>query len=814
MAISETAYELYIQKQVVEVNVPDLNGYKPERVRVTNMEQREYTYDNNTQILTITRQSTVNEETGEIKSLISRSNVSNVEVTYPIEAYTTMDSNTFVQDIYITGYNYCFNNPGIEFENPYVSTSMDVLSLKYMHLQGELWRLNAYAGERIYDSGNRETYKISKNEPINIYNGNVYENVEDKYNVQWQISIGKNENIKKITIQEPTEENTTKTDMFLNANGNYESMRDYISIDGLYFENVGSVLGKYGYINIYNSETGSLIETFTKANWNKYKKETPYKIKLQDLKSIKVETSNPIAIGSFDIFQIKKINDEELTKKYTKEEFDKIAYIYTYAQASIELDETSQEAENTSMSIAHYANYEVPCSIHKLNLDKIKITNQKTEDVTFSIDTFKSSNFEEEWKDGVFLIEFPKEIIALDINSISASNSNIAIRNYDVYKENDKYFIKIFTENEEKANFSILVDAEVTANPLETTKTVKINCFGYNPICDNYEFRRIDLYDIDNDENRNDFVGISSQDLTLIAPAGLISTEYVTEYDELNNTCIAPNIAEIQKSDEVKNARINISLTNSYSGTISEIMILGKIPFTGNKYTETNEELKSRFNTKLKSAINIPENIMQYVTVYYSEESNPNKDLQDASNGWILEENVSNWENIKSYLIDFGEYKLSRSENEIIYYDVEVPGGLDYNLTSFSNHAIYFCLDTPEGKLRTQIETNKVGLQIVEKYNMQITKNRKGFDNTKVGGAIYRVVCMDADNKPISKLATSNSEGILQFKDLYLNKEYTLKEISAPENYSVDKSEIKFIVYKDEQENMIFETINSRRSRK
>ena len=196
--------------------------------------------------------------------------------------------------------------------------------------------------------------------------------------------------------------------MFLNANGNYESMRDYISIDGLYFENVGSVLGKDGYINIYNSETGSLIETFTKANWNKYKKETPYKIKLQDLKSIKVETSNPIAIGSFDIFQIKKINDEELTKKYTKEEFDKIAYIYTYAQASIELDETSQEAENTSMSIAHYANYEVPCSIHKLNLDKIKITNQKTEDVTFSIDTFKSSNFEEEWKDGVFLIEFPK----------------------------------------------------------------------------------------------------------------------------------------------------------------------------------------------------------------------------------------------------------------------------------------------------------------------------------------------------------------------------------------------------------------------
>ena len=220
-----------------------------------------------------------------------------------------MDSNTFVQDIYITGYNYCFNNPGIEFENPYVSTSMDVLSLTYMHLQGELWRLNAYAGERIYDSENRQIYKISKNEPTNIYNGNVYENVEDKYNVQWQISIGKYENIKNIKIQEPTEANTPKSDMFLNANGNYESMKDYISIDGLYFGDVGRILGKDGFINVYNSETGSLIEKFTKASWNKYTKESPYKIKLQDLKSIRVETSKPIATGSFDIFQIKKIND-------------------------------------------------------------------------------------------------------------------------------------------------------------------------------------------------------------------------------------------------------------------------------------------------------------------------------------------------------------------------------------------------------------------------------------------------------------------------------------------------------------------------
>ena len=50
-------------------------------------------------------------------------------------------------------------------------------------------------------------------------------------------------------------------------------------------------------------------------------------------------------------------------------------------------------------------------------------------------------------------------------------------------------------------------------------------------------------------------------------------------------------------------ATINVTVTNNYSGTISDIKILGKIPFEGNTYTLTNGDLNSKFTTKLKQPL-------------------------------------------------------------------------------------------------------------------------------------------------------------------------------------------------------------------
>ena len=357
-----------------------------------------------------------------------------------------------------------------------------------------------------------------------------------------------------------------------------------------------------------------------------------------------------------------------------------------------------------------------------------------------------------------------------------------------------------------KASYSITINANITGNPLQTTKTVYINLYAYNPNCNNYKNNKNDIYDTNSNNNKDDLVGFSTTSVSLIAPTGLLTIEFVTDYDDLSSRTIAPNVAEIEKADETRTAKININMANNYSGTISEISILGKIPFEGNTYVLNNENLKSEFSTNLKGAITVPEALQEYVTVYYSEKETPDKDIQKEQNGWKLAEEINDWKKIKTFLIDSGEYSLKKDESEIFTYEVEVPKGVGYNEASFSSHAIFYCLDTENGKLETKLQISKVGLQVVSKYKMQITKNKKTYNNMFVSGATYKVTCKDANDNIISSTATTNDQGILTFKGLYIEREYTLREIVAPDDYILDKKEIKFVAKFNDNGELTVET--------
>ena len=80
---------------------------------------------------------------------------------------------------------------------------------------------------------------------------------------------------------------------------------------------------------------------------------------------------------------------------------------------------------------------------------------------------------------------------------------------------------------------------------------------------------------------------------------------------------------------------MNVSVTNNYSGTISEVNILGKIPFKGNTFSINGTDLGSNYTTQMvDGGITVPEDMKDKVTVYYSEKENPTTDLNDGENGW------------------------------------------------------------------------------------------------------------------------------------------------------------------------------------
>lgn len=789
-----------LQKQVAELSIPNLNGYKPTLVTVLD-KSVEYDYNEETSKLTIIRSSIVDEESGKLISSISRNNINNIKIQYPLEAYDQASADSIVLNIPIVGYNYGYNNSNEEFENPHISSAEGVFTVTYSKPSGSIWNIDVTVGNQEQMDLSYK-YEVSKEAVANIYNGNKYEDNVTTYPVKWEVVIGDYTAIQKLTLQEQQENGGNKSDQFLNTSGIYTSMYDYIKTTGVYFTNASNVLGEQGWIKLYNAETGSLIETFTSANWYNYTKGKPYSV---DVKSIKIETSNPIANTTFNVYQIKEMDDEKVSQSFTESEFNKLQYIYTYLQGTIEAPEdiTYENGEKISqINKSGYAYYDMPYSIAEITVTPNQITNQKTENVELSINTISASEFEKKWKNGIFLIELPEDIINVEIKNITSSNDNIEISAYEVVENEGKKFIKIYTLNEKEAIYTIKINADIAANPLKPTETQNLKLYSYNENGDNYYDKIQDQYDVDSDGQTTDYVGFSKTTMSLIAPSGLLTTEYITNYDDHGNTTIAPNIADIEKSTEKRTATINVSITNGYNGTISDVIILGKIPFEGNTYVLNGGELNSQFTANIKNEIKIPEKLKEYTTIYYSTNENATNNIDDKANNWKLAKDITDWSEIKTYLIDLTKYTLTKTENEVFSYEVEVPAGLGYNTVSYSDHAVYYNLDTEEGKLSTQTEPNKVGIQVVSKYSLQLTKNKKANNTTFVKGATYSITTTDQDGKEIVKTATTDKNGILKFSGMYVEKIYTLKEVSTPKDYILNDSKVKFIAKINEQEKL------------
>ena len=81
---------------------------------------------------------------------------------------------------------------------------------------------------------------------------------------------------------------------------------------------------------------------------------------------------------------------------------------------------------------------------------------------------------------------------------------------------------------------------------------------------------------------------------------------------------------------------------NNNANVISDLVILGRIPFVG-------DENGTTLDVKMASRI-IPINASEEdFIIYYSENENANKELEDIENGW--NQNPEALENVKSYLI-------------------------------------------------------------------------------------------------------------------------------------------------------------------
>ena len=793
--------ELLLSKNHVEAEIPELNGYAPLEVVYTGS-NAEVNYNAETRIITLDRTSVVGED-GTVTNRLSTKNSYSIKVTYPLEAYTSLGVNSVQLKIPVSTYYEGYNNTNEEFTNPYKSnTAKTTVIANFQKYSGVIARFDVTVGT--YMTSPTDRYVVSKQKPIKLYNGQSEEERNDTYLVTWQAYIGNNNSVGNIIMKETKNNEEQEVDQFIKSDSTEESMEDVTSNVGIYFSGADRMLGDDGYINVYDEETDNLLVTFTKSDWNKYTSENPYRYETS-VKHIRIETSAVVEKNTYlYVYNIKELDDEKIIAKYSKEEFDELDYIESTLVGYV----GGQYIEKDM----NQAYYETPYSIASISISNNTLSTQATEKndiITINADANESTN-QVRWLNGIFLVKLPEEILTAKINNVEISNSNVRIESYELIEEDGQKFIKIVTKNDREQTYNINIDIDLTPDPRMATATRNIELYASNENGSDYYYSAQDIYDVNNNLNTEELVNHTTTSISMVSPNSLLTNQTASEYDEKGSVVVSPQVADIKpvyavvdQEQEENTVKIGVQIRNNYASTISEIQMLGKIPFEGNTYVISGGDLGSTFTTKMvNTGIEVPEELKEVTTIYYSSNENPDRDLNKAENNWKTAEEVENWDEIKTFLIDLGDYVMPTGKEYVFYYTVKIPNGLEFNQTAFSHHGVYFSLDTDEGKYRTQTEPNKLGFRIAEKYNLELNKYQTGKDKL-VPGATYSIqeIITGEDGEETrgeSKTGVTNAQGQLTITNLYAERTYEIREIKTPDDYELNSNVIRFIGNVDE----------------
>lgn len=802
----ETQY--YLQKLLLDSNVVTVKLPKVKGLSALNASAEGEgiisNFDKDSQVLTLTRKADVDSEGNIVKSL-SNSNTYKINVSYPKEIYNESARESVVLTIPVQSYYTAYNNPGEEFKNEIAvnitksNVAEKSFAITYEKPLGDVYEFDTEIGE--YVAYPYDRYEVSKRNVIKAYN-NIELEEKDTYDVRWIFRRGSSGTINKTVM------NYTKSDEL----NNNKSLDDCTTNIGIYIENAKAMLGENGYIKVYdNDKTGedALIASFTAETWDKYSKESPFYYK-DSVKNIRIETSESAQNTTLIIHNVKEINDKVLASKQSKEEFDKLNLMYTNLTGKVYNENSDEIGAENRTEVAYYEDEE---SRAYVSIGKTKIpTTEETKDVAIIVRTVSENYNESKWKNGEFLIEMPEGITLMEISSIATNNDNVKIKGYNIFENNGKYFIKVLTENSSPCVYSINIYCNITPNSKMATATKEIRLYAYNAYYENYETKIVDKYDVNSNGNVEESVGTDSCEVQFIAPTGLLTYQTTTNYDDEvdNEITIAPKIAEVKSSQ--RSAQIDLNFINNYSNTISDTKILGKLPFEGNTYVITQGSLGSEFTTLLKNKIVLDSaksingdfsaeklaELKNNIKIYYSTNEKVTNDFTNSGNNWVEESKVTNWTDIKSYYIDLGEFVMSKGDEITFKYDISIPEGISYEKVAYSAHAVYFNLDTPDGKLADYTEPNKLGFRITRKYNLTLEKDKIGTNKT-VKNALYLLESGEANSDDYeSYMELTNSNGQLVFEELHVGKTYKLSEIKSEDNYELSSGALEFKVVEND----------------
>lgn len=562
------------------------------------------------------------------------------------------------------------------------------------------------------DIGELITYSTSSTEE-KINKAKIYANYnseEPMYETEYTTQV--NVNILTSDILEQLKIDSTK-EFYKDASGSELEAQgiEYKKIKFSYAE-ISSILAEGGEIVITNAD-GELLYTL---NASLIGNENDCIINLNGANGIIIYANNIAKNGTinFELTKaIKKCNLDKSTFKGITQIESRITAEVKY----LEIDEKLALQEIGTRKSFEESYTSANLSINKETLSTIN----QNENVELKIELNNDKETSDLYINPIFELVFPKYVKDVAVENINLLYENgLKVSDFETYTENDIVKMRIELEGAQKTfsdssitnGTNIIVNADITLDDYTPSKEDQIKLYYCNEGVSNYQsqtkwtLRKAVPEGILKATNGFDVALINYQ-----APNGLVAINGIVNYDGNLSTVRSVKQGTVTKQIAINSASriatMELLALNNTGNSCSDVVLLGRIPFKGNKDVITNEDLGTTTNAVMKDLIKEDIQNANMTTIYYSANENANKNLDDVSNGWT--NNIEDLETVKSYLIVV-KGKVAAGQVLRYTYDFEIPENLPYDASIAGGFGAFYNNNTNGAVVYESSSADKVAL--------------------------------------------------------------------------------------------------------
>ena len=444
----------------------------------------------------------------------------------------------------------------------------------------------------------------------------------------------------------------------------------YIDKDGLEFETndikyrkikfkyqeIQNFLQQGGNIEIKNN-FGELIYIL---NNDLVKSEEDAEISISgDVRGIEISFKNITVNGNISI---------EFTKAIGKSTYDKSVFA-SFQKLESRITGTvkySEDSEGTDLEqIKTQKEFESSKTIAEITMNKLSLsTTELNENVEFKIELNNDKENSDLYVNPIFELCLPKYVDNIDLKAVNMLyESGLSIENSTIYRAEDGTLRMRIEVNGTQTEFSegsiangtnIIINANIELNKYAPRKDEQVKLYYINEGVTNYVSQT--KWTIEKEiptgilKTTN---GFDSYVFKINAPSGFVTVNEIQNYDGENSTVSSlkqgTEIREIAMGKDAQVAKMNLVAINNTENKCTDVTFLGRVPAQGITDVKTSEILETNIDTTMISLIIENEENPLSAKIYYSENPNADKNLNDSSNGWT--EEIDNLSSVKSFLI-------------------------------------------------------------------------------------------------------------------------------------------------------------------